>query len=104
PWDCIIAAELFGAVYKPSPRTYLGAAHLLGLSPDQVIMVAAHPGHIDAARSHGLRTAYVPRPHEYGPAAATSATPPEPASNPYDLTAIDFLALATPLARCSPPA
>ena len=68
-WDCIIATELFGT-YKPDPRTYLGAAGLLRLPPERVMLVAAHPNDLDAARSCGLRSAYVPRPLEWGARAA----------------------------------
>jgi 2-haloacid dehalogenase len=92
PWDCIIAAELFGA-YKPSPQTYLGAADLLGLPPEQVLMVAAHPGDLEAARACGLRTAYVHRPLEYGP--GTGQEPP--VIGAYDAVAEDFLDLAEQL-------
>jgi 2-haloacid dehalogenase len=93
PWDCIISAELFHA-YKPKPEVYLGAAHLLGLEPGQAMMVAAHASDLEAARAVGLRTAYVPRPLEYGEGSATSepATPPS-----FDVVAEDFLALASAL-------
>ena len=66
PWDMVCATELFGH-YKPDPETYLGAAHLLGLAPGQVMMAAAHNGDLHAARSCGLKTAFFPRPSEYGP-------------------------------------
>ena len=66
PWDAVLTAELFGR-FKPDPAVYLGAARLLGLEPGQVLMVAAHPTDLVAARRAGLRTAYVPRPAEYGP-------------------------------------
>lgn len=65
PFDCIISTELFEA-YKPDPRTYLGAARLLGLAPAQLMMVAAHPDDLQAAAACGLRTAYVDRPLEWG--------------------------------------
>jgi len=66
PWDMVCATELFGH-YKPDPETYLGAARLLGLAPSQVMMAAAHNGDLHAARSCGLKTAFIPRPTEYGP-------------------------------------
>jgi 2-haloacid dehalogenase len=72
PWDTVLSAELFRH-YKPDPEVYLGAAELLGLAPDQVLMVAAHLDDLVAARGCGLRTAYVHRPDERGPA-ATPAT------------------------------
>src|SRR2546430_8788541 len=58
PWDCVLSAELFGA-YKPDPATYLGAARLLGLAPDELMMVAAHGNDLRAARQLGLHTAFV---------------------------------------------
>jgi 2-haloacid dehalogenase len=66
PWDLILSAELFEH-YKPDPETYLGAARLLGLPPQQVMMVAAHNGDLAAAQRLGLKTAFVARPTEYGP-------------------------------------
>ena len=66
PWDAVLSAEL-AKHYKPDPEAYLTAADLLGLSPEQVMMVAAHPGDLRAAAKTGLRTAYVVRPLEQGP-------------------------------------
>lgn len=65
PWDLILGAEIFEH-YKPDPETYLGAARLLSMSPGEVMMVAAHNNDLKAAQSHGLKTAFVPRPTEYG--------------------------------------
>jgi 2-haloacid dehalogenase len=66
PWDLVLSAELFEH-YKPDPETYLGAARLLGLPPEQVMMVAAHNHDLKAAQKLGLQTAFVARPTEYGP-------------------------------------
>ena len=66
PWDLILSAELFEH-YKPDPETYLGAARLLCLPPEQVMMVAAHNHDLKAAQRLGLKTAFVARPTEYGP-------------------------------------
>ena len=66
PWDMIFGSDLFGH-FKPDPETYLGVARMLDLRPDQVMMAAAHNGDLAAARSHGLLTAFFPRPGEYGP-------------------------------------
>jgi 2-haloacid dehalogenase len=66
PWDMVCAAELFRH-YKPDPETYLGAAALLGLAPAEVMLAAAHNADLHAARSCGLKTAFFPRPTEYGP-------------------------------------
>ncbi len=66
PWDVIFGAEVFGH-YKPDPQTYLGACGLLSLPPSQVMLCAAHNDDLAAAQAHGLRTAFVARPTEYGP-------------------------------------
>ena len=81
PWDAIFSAELVRH-YKPDPETYLMAPDLLALEPEQVMMVAAHPDDLRAAARTGLRTAYVPRPLEFGPEG--EAEPPDPA---FDLVA-----------------
>jgi len=93
PWDAVLSAELFGH-YKPDPEAYLGAARLLGLAPDEVMMVAAHPGDLRAAKAAGLKTAYVPRPLEFGAHGKRHAPEPEGA---FDHVAADFLELATRL-------
>jgi 2-haloacid dehalogenase len=87
PWDLILSAELVRH-YKPDPETYLMASDLLGLTPEHVMMVAAHPSDLRAARKSGLRTAYVPRPMEFGP--GKEAEPPDPS---FDLVADDFIEL-----------
>src|SRR6266487_5262485 len=56
PWDCILSAEL-AHHYKPDPETYQMAADLLGLQPEQVMMVAAHKGDLRAAQAVGLQAA-----------------------------------------------
>jgi 2-haloacid dehalogenase len=66
PWDAVLGGDLFEH-YKPDPETYLGAARLLCLPPQQVMMVAAHNSDLKAAQSFGLKTAFVARPTEYGP-------------------------------------
>jgi 2-haloacid dehalogenase len=92
PWDMVLSAELFHH-YKPDREVYLGAADLLGCQPEEVMMVAAHPYDLKAARACGLRTALVSRPLEYGPGSeAPSAT-----DEPFDFSARDFLDLADKL-------
>jgi len=94
PWDCILSAEVVRH-YKPDPETYLGAADLLGVKPAELMMVAAHKDDLHAARACGLKTAFVPRPREYGPQ-ATPEVSREPA---FDVHARDFNDLARQLAR-----
>jgi 2-haloacid dehalogenase len=93
PWDCVLGAETARA-YKPMPEAYLASCRLLGLSPGEVLMVAAHNGDLKAAKSHGLATAFVPRPTEYGPGQATDLLPDAAC---VDLVAEDFRALARKL-------
>jgi 2-haloacid dehalogenase len=88
PWDLVLSAELVRH-YKPDPETYLMPPLLLDLEPEQVMMVAAHVYDLRSARNYGLRTAYVPRPLEFGP--GVEAEPPDPA---FDLVARDFVELA----------
>jgi 2-haloacid dehalogenase len=89
PWDCVISAELFHH-YKPDREAYLGCADLLGVAPDQLMLVAAHPGDLRAAREAGLRTAYVARPLEYGPGREAPRIEPDE----FDIAATDFADLA----------
>ena len=89
PWDMICATELFRH-YKPDPETYLGAAALLGLRPEQVMMAAAHNGDLRAARACGLKTAFFARPTEYGPHQVRDFGPDEA----WDIVATDINDLA----------
>lgn len=89
PWDCVISAELFHH-YKPDPESYLGCAELLDVAPGELMLVAAHPGDLRAARDAGLMTAYVTRPLEYGP----NQRPHRFTDGEFDFTATDFLNLA----------
>jgi 2-haloacid dehalogenase len=66
PLDMLFSAELF-AHYKPDAQTYLGACGLLDLPPGRAMLVAAHADDLAAAKSFGLRTAFVARPFEWGP-------------------------------------
>ena len=92
PWDCILGAEL-ARHYKPDREVYQSAADLLDLKIDQVMMVAAHLGDLRAAKGVGLRTAFVPRPHEYGPGGKPDLQP----DSAVDLPATDFNDLARQL-------
>ena len=92
PWDAVLSAELSGH-YKPDPEAYLKAADLLSLKPEQVMMVAAHPGDLRAAARTGLKTAYVIRPLERGPGRPVNSNP----DGEFDYTAEDFNDLARQL-------
>ena len=89
PWDAVITAE-HARCYKPRPEVYRTAVALLGLEPAAVMMVAAHNYDLHAARACGLRTAFVPRPAEYGPGQTTDLAP----DGDWDVVAADFHELA----------
>jgi 2-haloacid dehalogenase len=89
PWDCVLSAELARA-YKPDPAVYRMACALLDLRPAQVMMVAARQDDLRAARAEGLRTAFIPRPLEHGPDAASDPTP----DAACDVVAADLVDLA----------
>lgn len=67
PMDLILSAELFRH-YKRDPEVYRGAIELLASKPERVMLVAAHNDDLLAAKAEGMRTAFVSRPTEYGPA------------------------------------
>jgi 2-haloacid dehalogenase len=73
-FDCLLSAELARA-YKPAPEPYRTAARLLGVQPDELMLVAAHPWDLEGARAAGLRTAFIDRPLEYGPGSPGRADP-----------------------------
>ncbi len=92
PWDVVLGAEPTKQ-YKPHPETYLGSAEIMGLAPEDCMMVAAHTGDLDAARSLGFSTAYVHRPDEFGPEQHIDM--PDPSA--YDIVVTDFEKLAEQL-------
>lgn len=92
PWDCVLSAEIFRH-YKPDPETYRGCAEILDVPPDELMMVAAHPSDLRAARDAGLRTGFVFRPAEYGPERSLR----KPADDEFDVVADDFGDLAEQL-------
>ena len=67
PWDAILGADI-ARNYKPRPEVYEASCAALQLAPAETVMVAAHPSDLDAAKTCGLKTAFIPRPLEYGPA------------------------------------
>ncbi|VWX62002.1 Haloacid dehalogenase type II [Burkholderiales bacterium 8X] len=89
PWDCVLSAEVFKA-YKPDPRTYLGVAKVFDVAPREVMLAAAHHDDLAAARSCGLRTAYIERALEFGPNQPKDVS----ARSENDLHARDMIELA----------
>ena len=92
PWDAILGAEPCRA-YKPLPAAYLGTCAYLDLPPERVVMVAAHNDDLMHAASHGMRTAFVARPTEYGPHQDRDFE----AEHDFDFIAEDFVDLAAKL-------
>jgi 2-haloacid dehalogenase len=87
-WDAVISCQMIG-VYKPHAQAYQTAASWLGLQTHQVLMVACHNFDLNAAQDAGMRTAFVRRPDEWGPAG-----PPDPNPNRrYDIVVDSFDAL-----------
>ncbi|MCY4415079.1 MAG: haloacid dehalogenase type II [Chloroflexi bacterium] len=69
PFDDVISVEKAGS-FKPHPAVYRTAARILGKSPGEIMMVAAHSFDITGARACGYRGAYVNRydlPNEESP-------------------------------------
>lgn len=89
PWDAILGAEVVRA-YKPQPAAYIGTAEVLGLQPEQCMMVAAHNDDLRAARDVGMRTAFVLRPTEHG----ANQTSDVQATEAWDASVDSFTALA----------
>lgn len=73
-----------------NPKVYLGIAHYLQLPASKVAMVAAHVNDLREAAKHGLRTVYVKRTTEWGPAAKTQSYEP----GEFDIVVDDLVELA----------
>lgn len=91
-WDCILGADI-ARDYKPKSGVYLASCAALRLSPEAVMMVAAHNADLAAARAAGLMTAFVPRPGECGPDQETDLDPEQD----WDVIAADLNGLADAL-------
>uniref|UniRef100_UPI003D8DCB40 haloacid dehalogenase type II n=1 Tax=Gordonia sp. B7-2 TaxID=3420932 RepID=UPI003D8DCB40 len=90
-WDFIGGSDLWHH-YKPARETYCGLAELMECSPTEVMMVATHQNDLDAARSFGLRSAFIERPDEWGGA------PKDDSGSPHnDFHASSLLDLADQL-------
>lgn len=92
PWDAVMSPDVYGA-YKPSPKVYRNASRLLGLQTNQVMMVAAHTGDLEAAAREGLATGFVYRPFEHG----ADRPVKKPDTSAFDIAATDFNDMADQL-------
>lgn len=75
-FDAILGAE-FARVYKMQPEVYLISCDAFDLPPGECLMCAAHELDLAAAAKVGMRTAFIHRPAEFGPATSTPL-PTEP--------------------------
>lgn len=91
-WDGVLSCEFLGH-YKPSLESYRRGMALLGLTPEQAMMVAAHEGDLDCARRTGMRTAYVSVPVKDNVGGAFST----PDATGFDIEAADFAELCDAL-------
>jgi len=91
-WDGILSCEFLG-YYKPSIQSYLKATSLLGLQPEEGMMVATHEGDLAAAQTAGMYTAHVSVP-EKDNVGEGFETPNEAK---FDIVASDFDALCAQL-------
>jgi 2-haloacid dehalogenase len=97
-WDGVLSCEFLGG-YKPDHEAYLSATRLLRIRPEEAMMVAAHPGDLQAASEVGYRTAFVAR-QEAGQHANQADLRPFPNPGPYgpfDVWVEDFAHLASEL-------
>ncbi|MBN3786711.1 haloacid dehalogenase type II [Burkholderia sp. Ac-20353] len=92
PWDAIFAAEMAGT-FKPDPRTYRMALRYLGVDAGDAMMVACHKYDLHAARTLGMKTAFVARPLEFGPGGAVDTA----FEDAFDINAHDLIDLAAQL-------
>ena len=94
PWDVILGSELVKH-YKPDREVYLSAAYYLDLKPEEVMMVAAHKGDLQAARSCDLRTGFIYRPDEFGGGSAGAPDKAQPGE--FDVVSASAIDLAQQL-------
>jgi len=64
-WDAVLGSEASG-FFKPHPETYMRSVEALEIQPSECVMVAAHQKDLVHAQSHGLLTAFIKRPDEFG--------------------------------------
>ena len=91
-WDGILSCEFLG-YYKPSRQAYRRGVELLGLRPEQGMMVAAHEGDLAAAQGAGLHAAYVGVPEEDFASVAFE----QKSASGFDVEAENFSALCRAL-------
>lgn len=96
PWDMVFGADISQS-YKPTPHAYLHACELLNVPPQRAMLIAAHGYDLEAARSCGLKTAFILREHAADPSKHAYAATPEK----WDYRAHNLTDLAKILAKTS---
>ena len=93
PFDAILTAENAG-IYKPHPRVYQTGIKLMGMeaSPERCMLTACHNYDLEAARGHGMKTAFLPR-KEYGSDQQADQAP----ESDWDIVAGDLIGVAEAL-------
>lgn len=94
-FDRLLTAEHCKA-FKPDPKIYQLAVDSLELQPHEIVMVASHKFDLEAAAKQGFRTAFVPRPYEFGDSKVLRADEIEDGDS-FDIVATDFVDLAKQL-------
>ena len=96
-WDVILGAEVV-RTYKPAPESYTRACSVLGLEPNECMIVAAHNTVLAAARAQGFQTAFIRRPNEHGPAQTIDLEP----SDDWEFKTESIIELSRLLDDCDP--
>lgn len=91
PFDAILASENARA-YKPAPEVYEMTIELLGGRAEELLLVACHNYDLEAARAHGMQTAFLPR-KEDGPGQTADQEP----TDDWDYVVPDLEGLADKL-------
>lgn len=59
-FNMLFSSQLLG-VYKPAPESYIKTLELVGVKPEESVMVAAHAYDVRGAKDCGMKTVYVHR-------------------------------------------
>jgi len=92
PLDALVGSDIVRA-YKPDPAAYLRAAQLLDISPESILLCAAHNYDLHAAQAVGYRTAFICRPTEYGTGQVSDLGP----TGEWDITTSSVIDVALAL-------
>lgn len=57
-FDGLFGTDDFGLLYKPNPQAYLNVCRLLGVKPEQCIMVDDSADNLHQAKALGMKTVW----------------------------------------------